>query len=67
VDGSDNSFSKKIRNAEIEKIPYILIVWEKEESDKSVSVREYRSKKQYVMPIEEFVKQCVEEFKQRKA
>jgi len=26
VDGSDNSFSKKIRNAEIEKIPYILIV-----------------------------------------
>jgi len=26
VDNSDNSFSKKIRNAEIEKIPYILIV-----------------------------------------
>jgi len=67
VDGSDNSFSKKIRNAEIEKIPYILIVWEKEEADKSVSVREYRSKKQYVMPVDEFLKQCDEEFKSRKA
>lgn len=67
VDGSDNSFSKKIRNAEIEKIPYILIVGEKEEADKSVSVREYRSKKQCVMGVEEFVKQCVEEYKARKA
>ena len=67
VDKSDDSFSKKIRNAEVEKIPYILIVWEKEEADKSVSVREYRSKKQYVMPIDEFVKQCVEEYMTRKA
>jgi threonyl-tRNA synthetase len=33
VDDSDDSFSKKIRNAELIKIPYMLIVGEKEESE----------------------------------
>ncbi|MBU0626913.1 hypothetical protein KKG31_02470 [Patescibacteria group bacterium] len=33
VDDSNDSFSKKIRNAEIEKIPYTIIVGEKEEKD----------------------------------
>ena len=47
VDDSSDSFSKKIRNAEMMKVPYILIVGEKEEAASSVSVREFRSKKQY--------------------
>ena len=33
VDSSDDSFSKKIRNAELMKVPYMLIVGEKEESE----------------------------------
>jgi len=39
-------WQKKIRNAEMMKVPYILIVGEKEEAASSVSVREFRSKKQ---------------------
>lgn len=66
VDYGSDSFSKKIRNAELQKIPYILIVGEKEESDSSVSVREYRSKKQYVIDVKEFIKQCDEEYKERR-
>jgi threonyl-tRNA synthetase len=49
VDDSNDSFSKKIRNAELMKIPYVLIVGEKEVEGKTVSVREFRSKKQYVL------------------
>ncbi len=65
VDSSDDSFSKKIRNAEIDKIPYILIVGEKEESTKTLSIREFRSKKQYEIWINEFVEKCIEEYKTR--
>ena len=66
IDDSDNSFSKKIRNAELTKVPYIVIVWEKEETTKTLSIREYRSKKQYETNIDEFINNCVEEFKNRR-
>ena len=65
VDYSDDSFAKKIRNAELMKIPYILIVGEKEQSDNSVSVRVYKTKEQYVESVEEFVAKRVEEYKSR--
>lgn len=39
LDDSDESVGKKIRNAEIQKIPYMLVVGEKEEKAKKVAVR----------------------------
>lgn len=65
VDTSDSSFSKKIRNAEMQKIPYIVIVGEKEEKAKMLSIREFRSKKQYEISREEFVEKCDQEYKNR--
>ena len=65
VDHSDNSFSKKIRNAEIEKVPYIVIVGEKEETTKMLSLREYKTKNQYESSIDEFVDKCLLEIKTR--
>lgn len=65
VDTSDDSFSKKIRTAEVDKIPYILIVGEKEKESEGVSVREYRSKKQYEMNAGEFVKKVEGEYRER--
>ena len=65
VDHSDDSFAKKIRNAELLKIPYILIVGEKEVSDQSVSVRVYKTKEQYTESVEEFVQKRVVEYKER--
>lgn len=65
VDDSSDSFAKKIRNAELLKIPYILIVGEKEQSDNSVSVRVYKTKEQYVMSIEEFIAKIESEVKER--
>ena len=65
VDDGDDSFSKKIRNAELMKVPYMLIVGEKEESDNSVSVRVYKTKEQLVMKVEDFIAEKVKEYKER--
>ena len=65
IDTSDDSFSKKIRNAELMKIPYIVIVGEKEQASNSLSIREYASKKQYEIWVEEFLSKCLEEYKNR--
>lgn len=65
VDNGDDSFSKKIRNAELMKIPYIVIVGEKEQAGNSLSIREYVSKKQYEISVEEFVSKALEEYKTR--
>lgn len=65
VDDSDDSFSKKIRNAELMKIPYIVIVGEKEQSTNTLSIREYSSKKQYEIGVEEFIANAIEQYKTR--
>ena len=55
LDHSDDSFNKKIRNSQTRKIPYTLIVWENEENNLSVSVREYWTNNQYEIQLEEFI------------
>jgi threonyl-tRNA synthetase len=39
---ADETLGKRIRHAETEKIPYVLVVGEKEEKNRSVSVRHYK-------------------------
>jgi len=41
IDERDQKIGKKIRDAEVKKIPYMLIVGEKEQSDQAVSVRQH--------------------------
>lgn len=55
VDDGNDSFSKKIRNGELEKVPYLLIVWEKEEKADSVSIREFKTKEQSESGLLDFV------------
>jgi threonyl-tRNA synthetase len=40
VDDSDETVGKRIRNAEVEKIPYVL-VWGDKESEGAIAVREH--------------------------
>lgn len=65
IDTSDDTFSKKIRNAELEKIPYIVIIWEKEVADKTFSVRVYKTKEQYTVDAKDFIKDREKEYKER--
>ncbi|MDD2487474.1 MAG: threonine--tRNA ligase [Candidatus Gracilibacteria bacterium] len=66
VDNTSDSLNKKVRNAEMSKIPYILIVGEQEQNDKTVSVRNYKTKEQNVAKIEDFISDISEEIKTKK-
>lgn len=63
LDDAKDSLGKKIRNAEIKKIPYMLVVGEKEVEDKTVAVRDYASKEQNVMSQAELFDKLEEERK----
>jgi threonyl-tRNA synthetase len=56
VDDSNETLGKKIRNAEMSKVPYMIVVGEKEVADKNLTVRDYATKKQEVMSVAEFLK-----------
>jgi threonyl-tRNA synthetase len=66
VDDSNESLGKKIRNAELMKVPYMLIVGEKEVANKEVAVRAHKSKNQKVMSTDDFETRVLEEIKERK-
>lgn len=61
IDNSNESLGKKIRNAELKKIPYMAVVGEKESSAGTLSVRDYATKKQEEYKLGEFVKKAAEE------
>ncbi|HAT74297.1 MAG: Threonine-tRNA ligase [Candidatus Moranbacteria bacterium GW2011_GWF2_36_839] len=60
------SLGKRIREAEKQKIPYMLVVGEKEEADNSVAVRSRGTKDQEVMKVENFVEKIIAEIKEKK-
>lgn len=55
VDDSAEGLGKKIRNAELMKIPYMIVVGEKEVAAQTIAVRDYATKKQEVMKVKEFL------------
>jgi threonyl-tRNA synthetase len=59
----NDTIGKKIREAEMSKIPYMLIVGEQEEKDGTVSVRKHGEGDIGVMSIEEFTEMINKEIK----
>lgn len=55
VDGAAEGLGKKIRNAELMKIPYMAVVGEKEAAKDTVAVRDYATKKQEVLSVKKFL------------
>ena len=66
VDASSDSFSKKIRNAEMEKYNYVVIIWEEEVNNQSVSIRNVRTKEQKTLHIDAFIQELTSEIKEKK-
>lgn len=56
VDNSDETVGYKIRKAEKEKVPYMLVVGDKEKSLRKLSVRERGKKDTYEIGLKEFIK-----------
>jgi threonyl-tRNA synthetase len=61
TDHRSETMGKKIREAEVNKIPYMLIVGEQEENDGTVSVRKHGGEDLGTMTVEEFSKLVNEE------
>ena len=61
IDSSNEKIGKKIRDAELSKIPFMLIVGEKEESDNLISVRKHKVGDLGQMKTEDFLKTMLNE------
>ena len=63
---ADETLGKRIRSAELQKIPYILIVGEKEEKKKTVNVRKRHKKETVDMTLKKFLDKIIKEINQKK-
>jgi threonyl-tRNA synthetase len=61
---ANESLGKRIREAEMMKIPYVLVVGEKEESGKTVNVRDHKGDESE-MPLEKFLEKIGAETKEK--
>ncbi len=63
---SEESLGKRIREGETQRIPYLLVIGDKEIADNAVTVRNIRTKNQVVVPIDEFIASLTNDVAQRK-
>jgi threonyl-tRNA synthetase len=63
IDDRSEKTGRKIRDAEMQRVPYMLIVGEKEETDSKVSFRKQGSGDQGSVSVDEFVKMIDDEVK----
>lgn len=55
IDERDEKLSYLIRDAQVKKIPYQLVIGEKEVKDKTITYRKYGSQEQVTLPLKDFV------------
>ncbi len=65
IDKENQTLSYKVRKAENEKIPYILIIGDKEEKEKTISVRSRKDKSVKEEKLENFIKKIKEEIENK--
>lgn len=58
IDARSEKMGFKIREAELEKVPYILVIGDKEMQQDAVAVRERGGKDAGVMPLDEFIRRA---------
>lgn len=66
IDKSDESLGKRIRNAEKQKTPYILVVGEKEVEAKTVAVRKRTEGDLGSKDLKEFIEEMMKEIRNKK-
>ncbi len=63
---ANETLGKRIREAELKKIPYSLIAGDKEKNNQSINVRSYHKGQLGEMNLEKFIKEINDEIKDRK-
>ena len=66
VDDRSESISKKIRDGELRKAPYMLVVGDEEQGAGRVAVRRHREGDQGAIPVDEFARKALEEIARRR-
>jgi len=65
IDYRNETLDKRIRNAELSKVPYCLVLGEREAKSETVSVRKRMSGDQGIKKLEEFIKEIKEELNKK--
>jgi threonyl-tRNA synthetase len=65
VDERTESVGRKIRDAELRKVPYMLVVGDQEEQSEHVAVRRHREGDAGSVPVGEFVRRALEQVQTR--
>ncbi|MFH1248611.1 MAG: threonine--tRNA ligase [archaeon] len=66
IDLKDSTVNDKVRNAELEKIPYTILIGDKEEQNNTIALRCKGKKPEFGVKIEDFVLRIKEEISERK-
>lgn len=66
IDDRDEKLNKKIREAQVSKIPYTLVIGDNEVKDNTVTIRRYSSEDTQTMSFDEFKTMLLDEIKNRK-
>ena len=65
ISDESESLGKRIRRAEKQKIPYMLVVGEKEEKEKKITIRSRGEKEQKTIQADKFMEKIIVEIKER--
>ncbi len=65
LDNSKDSLGKRIRNAKTEKVPYVIVVGDKEVESQTLTIEKRDGSKIENIPIEEFTQNILKEIKDR--
>jgi len=65
LDNEAESLGKRIRNAEKQKIPYMLIIGSKEEKERKITIRSRQEKEQKMLSIDKFIEKIKEEIEKK--
>ncbi|MGE6515887.1 threonine--tRNA ligase [Lysinibacillus sphaericus] len=65
-DNHQEKLGKKIREAQMKKIPYILVLGDKECDNQSVTVRKYGKSELTTMPLQQFIEEITQEIWDKK-
>jgi threonyl-tRNA synthetase len=66
LDDKAESLGKKIRNAEMKKIPYMIIIGDKEKEAKKISVRSKKDGDMGALAVKKFVESLKKEIEEKK-
>jgi threonyl-tRNA synthetase len=66
IDDRNETIGKKIRNAQLEKLPYMLVIGDNEMNDQTVAVRSRKDGDKGVMSVDDFLKDLLTEIAEKR-